>query len=328
VLYSVELWGVTKAALVPAQKLLMDAVRIATGVAKGAVSAEVLLTEMGLRSIECEARSRIVRLWRDSQCKPTWVGKVCRAKRQATRDTWTAACRRIVEKVLETEGTKKEASCRENAQALWDAERAKCVKSVSWKAYSERDLEITRVSSTRFVWSPIFGKGLMLVMKARIGALDLCDSRAKRKQVKSFCWSCEDETLKENIVHLMLRCKCWRQDRYELLGPIITSTREILINENRIANAPNVCTLLLGGAVDGVRIENWMWDKSSQMTVAEEGCESMAAIVGAGRSIWRAQPVALTVAAYLQTVIRKRRQLLWGKVEWLTATLGKNPLVK
>jgi len=89
-----------------------------------------------------------------------------------------------------------------------------------------------------------------------------------------------------------------------------------------------VCTLLLGGAVDGTRIDNWMWKKTGGMSVVEEGHESIEAVIGAGRYIWRAQPVALAVAAYLQTVVRKRRQHLWDKIEWLTTTLGKNPLVK
>lgn len=328
VMYSVEVWGTTQSILKPMQKLLMTAVRMATGsIAKGAVAQETLLSEIGLRSIESEARGRIIRFWRDSATKETWVGKMWKAKRVCTRGTWTAESRRIVRAATKVEGVNVEASCRENVQAIWDTERKQC-GSVTWQSYSLRAYEATRLSGTNFVWSPAFGVGLLLLLKARTGALDVAATRAQRKNVRSFCWCCEDEEKKETILHLIMHCKCWRNDRYELLGPVITATRELLLAEGRVATAANICTLLLGGAVDGTRIDNWMWKKTGGMSVVEEGHESIEAVIGAGRYIWRAQPVALAVAAYLQTVVRKRRQHLWDKIEWLTTTLGKNPLVK
>jgi hypothetical protein len=112
---------------------------------------------------------------------------------------------------------------------------------------------------------------------------------------------------------------CWVQ--------VLGATRELLVAEGSIATAANIHTLLLGGAVDEVLIENWMWSKTGSMTVTEEGRESKEVVIGAGRYIWRAKHVVLVVVAYQQTVMRKRRQDLWDKIQWLTATLRKTPLV-
>jgi len=326
-LYAVELWGTVKVRLKPLQKLLMKAVRMAAGVGKSAASAEVLLAEFGLKPLELEAEGRITRFWQSSARKMTWIGSVRKSAAKAKRGTWTCDARRVVRRVQKCEGVVDGASCHEIVEALWKAKQGEC-KKATWGQYKRQDFAATRLSMSDFVWSPAFGKGLKLLMKARMGALSLAPQRARMHRCESFCWCCERIDKQETVEHLILHCSAWKADRYNLLKAVISGTREILINNNRPGSAENVCSLLLGGAVDGVRIENWGWEKHSEMDAVEEGLESEDTVLGAGLCLWASQPVSLAMAAYFQSVMKKRNKLLWGKVEWLEATLGCNPLSK
>jgi hypothetical protein len=79
---------------------------------------------------------------------------------------------------------------------MWDAERKHC-KSVTWQSYSSRVFEAMQHSGAKFVWLPAFGVGFLLLLEVQEGALDIAAACAQHKEVRSFCWCCEDEEKKE-----------------------------------------------------------------------------------------------------------------------------------
>ena len=312
-LYGVEVWGVNKQLVRKAHRTMMMAVRWALGVSRRSSAEVVLLTECGLRPLYIEAHARTARLWKASVEKPTWIGKLRRSVDKTVRGrpvvvsggrgTWTAESLRICNRV--NKAGQLWDTCNDTAEGLWAVERTKN-KGSTWRRYQEQDLQRTRATATRYVWSPQWGRGFKLLTKLRVGALVLGEQLAQWHGLRCNCWFC-DRPESESAVHMLLRCKAWNYERRVYLSRSIRRIREHLTHHNRPCSRANIFTLLIGGAVDDVRIDCWMWRRGKPMTAVGESGEE----VVDGVSVWDSQPPAMRVAAFLQAVVARRSKLLF-----------------
>jgi hypothetical protein len=82
---------------------------------------------------------------------------------------------------------------------------------------------------------------------------------------------------------------------FKMIGATIAFTCKLSQANNCMASPKNITTLLLGGAADGVCIDNWMWERQRAYD---------------SRTLWTAQPIAMAVARLLESVVGKRYSLL------------------
>ena len=119
----------------------------------------------------------------------------------------------------------------------------------------------------------------------------------------------------ETVTHLLVECRRWNGIRREVLGEVLAQIQAVVAASDAVAdNAETVATLLSGGEVGGVSLENWAEVKKGHVSSDAEASDSeeMSAqqdapvAAGAGSRV----EICALVAKFLQSIWHLRTRML------------------
>lgn len=128
------------------------------------------------------------------------------------------------------------------------------------------------LATHRAMWPAGLGVGLTAISKMRVRGFP--NITRLRRFVKGYddgrCVLCDagrDSGVLETDAHLVLECEAWADARQEFLGDLIAQGERLMLgvfggwlDEGDLdLRAERLLALLLGGAVDGVFLPNWLW---------------------------------------------------------------------
>jgi hypothetical protein len=169
---------------------------------------------------------------------------------------------------------------------VFAAEWASCEdanKSVTARGYREGAFVKTSMAAHSEFWLPTAGSSMVHLLRARVGAF-VTDSRAVHfgsggAADGGVCRFCDSGDV-ESLSHVLVRCSKWDPLRRSLLHGLLREGVELLsavhVPASLRASSENLTTLLLGGAVSGVRLSAWASPPDGASGVLEDDAASAA----------------------------------------------------
>jgi len=139
------------------------------------------------------------------------------------------------------------------------------------------------------------GRGMRLLALCRLGSLWTAARRARfdfiPEEYKTRCPCCNEEGEGETIVHLLVECSRWDEERMKYMGGLVG-----MFNHHQLS-PEGMCVLLLGGEFMGNRMDHWLPQGGKIQKVNHNYNDVM-------------RCRAFQVAMFLQGVESKRRLIL------------------
>jgi len=113
-------------------------------------------------------------------------------------------------------------------------------------------------------WAPPLGKGIVILATMRCNAYwnfeKLAAQRIVGPRFKTYCPFCRSRKA-ESITHLVAECETWAATRTKWLGREFQECHQALRhgfpNKNGVELSKDIATIILGGSVGGIQLENW-----------------------------------------------------------------------
>jgi exonuclease III len=340
-LYAGELWGGSTIRCAPIQTVMNRGLRMLAGCKASSTlpALAALYREFKCPPVAASALARRCRAFLKYGGLSTWIAVLVMNRNlcgTARKSSWVCGSAALVTKhdvaPLGTEASSAEAlqvAVKLTKARMWDTLEQgtpACPLVTSARPHIEGFMALTRLCRRGFVWLAPYGADLTHLLRARVGAYATGTRdryiraaagvlSAPGRNVCEFCDCRRPETLS----HLLVTCKRWQTLRRRLLGSLIVQAMERLecTAPGRISPQA-VATLLLGGAVSGIRLHGW--DYVRELADDTASCVSDDISLGDVSSVSDGSPVARTVnkgaymvAEFLRRVNGLRRGIRAGR---------------
>ena len=277
-MYGAELWGGSLQRVQPVQRVVSGGLRLLVGCGLDSKlpAMAAVCRELSCPPVVASALAARCRAFLKYSGLQTWIATLIARgpPKELTKGSWVHATKRLVAiyqatpRMLQSVDAKGKKCVRlellEDAvhrvlAAKWAAFEV-ASKAAAARAYMEGQFEDTSLSRASFSWIPIAGSSMVHLLRARVGAF-VTDVRAAHfadSVVDGVCRFC-DSGEKESLSHVLVGCPRWGPLRSGLLYPLLRDGVHLLHSHAptiRVSSA-NLATLLLGGAVSGVRFTSW-----------------------------------------------------------------------
>ena len=290
-------------------------------------SIECMATELGVPMVAHQMAGARVRAFVKAKGSKTWAKHLV-TRGYAGRRTWSGGARSALYSLpakchpAHGWGEVDEANAKTVSQqwgkaarewkAQAHADRKAVMSRVSMKRYQTAGFQRTNAWVAQTKWHPALGGGCQDLLRLRVSTFWTGERAAKAglidKKFQSECPCCKATGTPETIVHFLLRCPKWRNQRRDHLRPLMRAIG-MLGSEgsgSRGALSPaECCTLLLGGEAKGARVP--LWDSADG--TKPEGGELPLGTLGFS-----------AVARFLQACSSTRKALVWE-----TSTRSRRP---
>lgn len=277
-LYGAELWGGSLQRVRPVQRVVSSGLRLLVGCGLDSKLPAMFAVyrELSCPPVAAAALASRCRAFLKYSGLQTWIATLIARGPPVglAKGSWVLSTKRLVsihkaaQRLVPTVGSKGEK--RQRLELLEDAVHrvlaAEWValeganKAAAARAYMEGQFVDTSLSRIGFSWVSIAGSSMVHLLRARVGAF-VTDVRATHfadSDVDGVCRFCESGE-KESLPHVLVQCPRWDPLRRGLLYSLLREGVELLHAHDPAIRASSVhlATLLLGGAVSGVRLTSW-----------------------------------------------------------------------
>lgn len=155
------------------------------------------------------------------------------------------------------------------------------------------------------------------IVKMRIGGFRTTPWLAQRQlaspRYARQCPCCQKK-VPETIVHIMLRCKRWKEERRRWIGELATEAKAMASRNEDLGKAQRCVTLLLGGEMNRTTLKTWDNIPNPPPGSPQEGNRRL--VNGSNRVLALSHRVkiresgCLRVAVFLQEVVRARAPII------------------
>ena len=265
--------------------------------------------ELNIPPVHAEASARRARALVKYPNLKTWIGVLAKYPFKSSQSLWYGGgikwmeryCKTVDSKMMgrASDGyqAKAEKAYKEVLQEVWRSMQA---GNEPFQGYSMRGYEVTAwalpgaVPVTARAQQVQLGRGLRLMHLCRTDSWWTAERMARQhfdgmEEYLNQCPCC-GEGLGETMGHIFLTCSAWEKQRQEHLGGILrvaTNISRSILGRSGSMCEESVLVLMLGGEIDGRRVENWL------------PCEAPTADCG-----------AFQVARFLQCIEAPRRALI------------------
>jgi hypothetical protein len=284
-LYGSEVWGMSQSRCDPIQVLVNKAMRVMVQCKETDTGIRVaaMWRELNIPPIHAEASARRARALVKYPNLTTWVGVLAKYPSSASMSFWYEGGIRWLKRyhpMIDRSGMG-EPSADYHARAAQAYEE---VLATVWKSieesegraasrpYAMRGYEVTAWASSQAIPAEArpeqvrLGRGLRLLHLCRTSSWWTAERMAWQhftgmEAYRNRCPCCGEEA-RETVRHILLKCQKWKEQRQEHLGGImraaINISRSVLGCSDSWFEERVTVVLMLGGEVDGRRVQHWL----------------------------------------------------------------------
>jgi hypothetical protein len=318
-LYGSEVWGMSQQRCKLAQTLVNKAIRIMMQCKEtdSGVRMAAMWRELNIPPVHAEASARRARALVKYPNLKTWIGVLAKYPYKTQQSTWYSGgitwMKRYNPTVNRTAMGRPSEDYKERAEqaysevldAVWKS-MEKGPDGKASKPYFTRRYEVTSWATSSAIPSVAreeqvrLGRGLRLLHLCRASSWWVADKMAWQhiegmEEYKDKCPCC-GEADRETVRHILLRCPRWEEQRQKHLGGIMRAatnlSRSVLdspMGSGSCFEEKIVVVMMLGGEVDGRRVQSWLPPASGS------------SFVDCG---------AFQIARFLQSIEPSRRELI------------------
>jgi len=316
ILYGSEIWGMNQKRCDPAQPLVNKAMRVMVQCKESGkgVRMAAMWRELNIPPVRAEASARRARALMKYPSLKTWIGVLTRYPFTSRQFLWYDGGLKWMKRFCPSVemGTPDgdhpmgaEQAYMEVLDAVWqsieDGNKGAASMSYVSRGYVETMWASTQnIPSTARAEQVQLGRGLRLLHLCRTSSLWTADRMAWQhfegmEQYQNKCPCCEEE-VRETIKHIQLECSKWNQQRQEYMGEVIRAawslSRSVMSHPTNERwgcswwfQSKVVQASMLGGEVDGRRLQYWLPSEESSECGAFRVARFLQSIEAARRAL-------------------------------------------